>query len=166
MGKRPLDLLSSGFFLLKNTSKIVKSLSLPCLTFYGPKSSSLPHLVFYGPKSLSLPLTSTYHPQSNDGQEKFHNTLIEDLRTYVSHRQDNWDECLLYFKFMYSNLGNPSTGVIPLIPSYAQSPHLGNFSTPVWYSTNLYLWFLPETQKVSVAQSVSYLGLDIINNVC
>jgi transposase InsO family protein len=36
--------------------------------------------------------TSTYHPQSNGGQEKFNKTFIEDLRTYVSHRQDNWDE--------------------------------------------------------------------------
>jgi hypothetical protein len=33
-------------------------------------------------------LTSTYHPQSNGGQEKFKKTLIEALRTYVSHRQD------------------------------------------------------------------------------
>ena len=48
-------------------------------------------------------LTSTYHPQSNGGQEKFNKTLIEALRTYVSHRHDNWDECLLYFEFAYDN---------------------------------------------------------------
>jgi transposase InsO family protein len=67
-------------------------------------------------------LTSTYHPQSNGGQEKFNKTLIEVLRTYVSHRQDNWDECLLYFKFTYNNRVNPSTGMSPFILSYAQSP--------------------------------------------
>jgi transposase InsO family protein len=37
-------------------------------------------------------LTSTYHPQSNGCQEKFNKTLIETLRPYVSHRQDNDDE--------------------------------------------------------------------------
>jgi hypothetical protein len=35
-------------------------------------------------------ITSTYHPQSNGGEKKFNKTLIESLRTYVSHRQDNW----------------------------------------------------------------------------
>jgi transposase InsO family protein len=33
----------------------------------------------------SIRLTLLYHSQSNGGQEKFNKTLIEDLRTYVSH---------------------------------------------------------------------------------
>jgi hypothetical protein len=48
-----------------------------------------------------ISLSSTYHPQSNGGQEKFNKTLIETLRTYVYHRQDNWDEYFLYFEFTY-----------------------------------------------------------------
>jgi transposase InsO family protein len=63
--------------------------------------------------------TSTYHPVSNGGQEKFNKTLIEALRTYVSHRHDNWDECLLYFEFVYNNSVNPATDMSPFILSYA-----------------------------------------------
>ncbi len=70
----------------------------------------------------SLRLTFTYHPQSNGGQEKFNKTLIEALRTYVFHRHANWDECLLYFEFVYNYSVNPSTGTSPFILSYAQSP--------------------------------------------
>jgi transposase InsO family protein len=66
----------------------------------------------------SIRLTSSYHPQSNGGQEKFNKTLIEVLRTYVSHRQDNWDECLFYFEFAYNNSVNPSTGLSPFILSH------------------------------------------------
>ena len=62
-----------------------------------------------------IKLTSTYHPQSNGSQEKFNKTLIEALRTYVSHRQDNWDECILFFEFAYNNSVNPSTGHSPFI---------------------------------------------------
>jgi hypothetical protein len=54
----------------------------------------------------------------------FNKTLIEVLRTYVSHRQDNWDECLLYFEFAYNNSVNPSTVMSPFILSYVQSPHV------------------------------------------
>jgi hypothetical protein len=111
-------------------------------------------------------LTSTYHPQSNGGQEKFNKTLIEALRTYVSHRHDNWDECLLYFEFAYNNSVNPSTGMSPFILSYAQSPRAP------WQFLDTYVDLdevvpadASETQKCSGAQLASYLGLDIINNV-
>jgi hypothetical protein len=114
----------------------------------------------------SIRLTSSYHPQSNGGQEKFNKTLIEALRTYVSHRQDNWDECLLYFEFAYNNSVNPSTGLSPFILSYAQSPRAP------WQFLDTYVALDEispvdgsETQKGSGAQLASYLGLDIINNV-
>jgi hypothetical protein len=114
----------------------------------------------------SIRLTSTYHPQSNGGQEKFNKTLIEALRTYVSHRHDNWDECLLYFEFAYNNSVNPSTGMSPFILSYAQSPRAP------WQFLETYVAldeFVPaetfEAQKGSGAQLASYLGLDVINNV-
>ncbi len=92
--------------------------------------------------------------------------MIEALRTYVSHRQDNWDESLLYFEFAYNNSVNTSTGMSPLILSYAQSPR-----TP-WQFLDTYVTLdetllvdASETQKGSGAQLASYLGLDIINNV-
>jgi hypothetical protein len=114
----------------------------------------------------SIRLTSSYHPQSNGGQEKFNKTLIEDLRTYVSHRHDNWDECLLYFEFAYNNSVNPSTGMSPFILSYAQSPRA------TWQFLDTYVALdeavpaeASDTQKGSGAQLASYLGLDIINNV-
>ena len=114
----------------------------------------------------SIRLTSSYHPQSNGGQEKFNKTLIEALRTYVSHRQDNWDECLLCFEFAYNNSVNPSTGMSPFILSYAQSPRAS------WQFLDTYVAldeFVPaetcEAQKGSGAQLASYLGLDINNNV-
>jgi hypothetical protein len=114
----------------------------------------------------SIRLTSSYHPQSNGGQEKFNKTLIEALRTYVSHRHDNWDECLLYFEFAYNNSVNPSTGMSPFILSYAQSPRAP------WQFLDTYVALdeavpaeASDTQKGSGAQLASYLGLDIINNV-
>jgi transposase InsO family protein len=112
-------------------------------------------------------LTSTYHPQSNGGQEKFNKTLLETLRTYVSHRQDNWDECLIYFEFVYSNSVSPSTGMSPFILSYAQSPRAP------WQFLDTYVALdefvssdASEMDKGSGAHLASYLGLDIINNVC
>jgi hypothetical protein len=114
----------------------------------------------------SIRLTSSYHPQSNGGQEKFNKTLTEDLRTYVSHRHDNWDECLLYFEFAYNNSVNPSTGMSPFVLSYTQSPR------PPWQFLDTYVALdeavpadASDTQKGSGAQLASYLGLDIINNV-
>jgi hypothetical protein len=92
--------------------------------------------------------------------------LIEALRTYVSHRHDNWDEYLLYFEFAYNNSVNPSTGMSPFILSYAQSPRAP------WQFLDTYVALdevVPAdasgTQKGSGAQLASYLGLDIINNV-
>jgi hypothetical protein len=91
---------------------------------------------------------------------------IETLRTYVSHRQDNWDECLRYFEFAYNQSVNPSTGMSPFILSYAQSPR-----TP-WQFLDTYVdldELVPvdasEAQKGSGAQLASSLVLDIINNV-
>jgi hypothetical protein len=104
----------------------------------------------------------------NFGNNSLHfwGLLIEDLRTYVSHQHDNWDECYLYFEFEYNNSVNPSTGMSPFFMSYAQSPRVP------WQFLETYVTldeFVPaetsETQKSSGAQIASYLGLDIINNV-
>jgi hypothetical protein len=110
-------------------------------------------------------ITRRIRAEGTGGQEKFNKTLIEALRTYVSHRHDNWDECLLYFEFAYNSV-NPSTGMSPFIMSYAQSP----CAPWQFLETNVALdEFVPaetsESQKSSGAQLASYLGLDIINNV-
>jgi hypothetical protein len=111
-------------------------------------------------------LTSTYLPQSNGGQEKINKTLIEALRTYVSHRHDNWDECLLYFESAYNNSVNPATGLSPFILSYAQSPRAPRQFLDTYVPLEK---FVPadasEAQQGSGAQLASYLGLDVINNV-
>ncbi len=90
----------------------------------------------------------------------------EDLRTYVSHRQDKWDECFLYFELAYNNSITPSTGMSPFILSYAQSPRAP------WQFLDSYVALdevvavdASDTQKGSGAQLGSYLGLDVINNV-
>jgi hypothetical protein len=112
-------------------------------------------------------LTSTYNPQSNGGQGKLNKTLIEALRTCVSHRHDNWDECLLYFEFAYNNSVNPSTGTSPFILSYAQSPRASlQFLDTYVALDEVVLADASDTQKCSGAQLASYLGLNIINNVC
>ncbi len=111
-------------------------------------------------------LTSTYNPQSNGGQGKLNKTLIEALRTCVSHRHDNWDECLLYFEFAYNNSVNPSTGTSPFILSYAQSPRASlQFLDTYVALDEVVLADASDTQKCSGAQLASYLGLNIINNV-
>ena len=112
-------------------------------------------------------LTSTYHPQSNGGQEKFNKTLIEALRTYeTSHRQDNWDECILFFEFAYNNSENPSTGHSPFILSYAQSPRSPWQILDAMLPDDVPLIDASQPTKLSGTQLASSLGLDIINNVC
>ncbi len=111
-------------------------------------------------------LPSTYHPQSNGGQEKFNKTLIEALLTYVSHRQDNWDECILFFEFVYNNSVNPSTGHSPFILSYTQSPRAPWQFLDDMLPDDVSLGDTSETTKLSDTQLASSLGLDIINNVC
>jgi hypothetical protein len=112
-------------------------------------------------------LTSTYHPQSNGGQEKFNKTLFEALRTYVSHRQDNWDECMMHFEFAYNNSVRPSTGMSPFILSYAQSPHTPCQFLDTYVALDEFVSSdASKMLKGSGAQLASYLGLDIINNVC
>ncbi len=112
-----------------------------------------------------IKLTSIYHPQSNGGQEKFNKTLIEALRTYVSHRQDNWDECILFFEFAYNNSGNPSTGHSPFILSYAQSPRAPWQFLDDMLPDDVPLVDASHPTKLSGTQMASSLGLDIINNV-
>jgi hypothetical protein len=75
--------------------------------------------------------------------------------------------CLFYFEFAYNNRVNPSTGMSPFILSYAQSPRVS------WKFLDTYVVLdedspvdASEIQKGSGAPFVSYLGLDIINNVC
>ena len=110
-------------------------------------------------------LTSTYHPRSNGGQKKFNKTLIEALRTYVSHRQDNWDECILFFEFAYNNSVNPSTGHSPFILSYAQSPRAPWQFLDAMLPDDVPLTDASQPTKLSGTQLASSLGLDIINNV-
>ena len=112
-----------------------------------------------------IKLTSTYHPQSNGGQEKFNKTLLEVLRTYVSHRQDNWDECILFFEFAYNNSVNPSTGHSPFILSYAQSPRAPWQFLDAMLPDDVPVVDASHPTKLSGTQMASSLGFDIINNV-
>jgi len=85
-----------------------------------------------------------------------------DASSFFSHRQDHWDECVLFFEFAYNNSVNPSTGHSPFILSYAQSPRVPCQFLDTMLPEDVPLVDASQYTKLSVTQLASSLGLDII----
>jgi hypothetical protein len=154
------------FFKRCLDSKACQGMSRILLSDNGPQFISKFWSELFVLLGTKINLTSTYHPQSNWGQEKFYKTLIEVLRTYVSHRQDNWDECILFFEFAYYNSVNPKTGHSPFILSSTQSPRVPWQFLDSMLPDDVPMVDDSHPTKLSGTQMASSLGLDIINNVC
>ena len=60
-----------------------------------------------------LAMSSAHHPQTDGQTERMNRTLEEMIRTFVNHKQDNWDECLPAAEFAYNNSKQASTGFTP-----------------------------------------------------
>src|SRR3984957_10122066 len=69
-------------------------------------------------------LSTAYHPQT-DGQTECVNQVLENfLRTYTSHRQDDWTELLPFAEFAYNNAPHLSTGFSPFYANTGHHPHI------------------------------------------
>ena len=67
-------------------------------------------------------MSTARHPQTDGQTERANRTLKEMLRSYVNHRQDDWDEYLAPLEFAYNNHRQASTGHSPFYLNYGQHP--------------------------------------------
>ena len=92
------------------------------LSDQGPQFTSAFWQEFFALLKTDVKLTSSYHPQSNGQTEKFNKTLIEGLRSFVSARQDDWEDYLIYLQFAYNNSVHAQTGFTPFQLTLGQHP--------------------------------------------
>ena len=69
-------------------------------------------------------LSAPYHPNSNPYVERQNKTLLENLRSFVNARQDDWEKCLPLYEFAYNNSFNASLGDTPFFLSHGRQPTL------------------------------------------
>lgn len=67
-------------------------------------------------------LSAPYHPQSNSLVERQNKTFIENLRSFVNARQNDWEECLPLYEFAYNSSVNPTTGETPFFLNHGRHP--------------------------------------------
>ena len=70
----------------------------------------------------SQAMSTARHPQTDGQTERANRTLKEMLRSYVNHKQDDWDEYLAPLEFAYNNARQTSTGHSPFFLNYGQHP--------------------------------------------
>ena len=69
-----------------------------------------------------LAMSTSFHHQA-DGQTEHINWILEEmLRSYVSYKQDNWDEYLTAAEFAYNNSKQASIGFTPFELDAGQHP--------------------------------------------
>src|ERR1700722_1443007 len=69
-------------------------------------------------------LSTAYHPQTDGQTERVNQVLENFLRTYTSHRQDNWAELLPFAEFAYNNVPHSATGFSPFFANTGRHPHI------------------------------------------
>ncbi|EED18391.1 retrotransposon polyprotein, putative [Talaromyces stipitatus ATCC 10500] len=69
-------------------------------------------------------LSTAFHPQTNGQTERTNQTLIQYLRHYVNHHQDNWAELLSMAQLAYNSAKHSTTGVSPFFANYGREPRL------------------------------------------
>ncbi|GFS42326.1 retrovirus-related Pol polyprotein from transposon 297 [Nephila pilipes] len=62
---------------------------------------------------ISHLLTTAYHPQTNGLIERFNQTLVDVLFTYVDVKQRNWDNILPFVTFVCNSAKQVTTGFSP-----------------------------------------------------
>ena len=70
----------------------------------------------------TLTMPSSFHPQTDGQTERANRSIEEMLRDYVGKRQNDWDERLGMFEFMYNNFVHSSSGYTPFYLCYGRHP--------------------------------------------
>jgi hypothetical protein len=65
-----------------------------------------------------------FHPEMDGSSERSNKTVIEAVRHYVSVRQYDWSEYLIYIELAMNNSMNMTTGMIPTELLYGITLHL------------------------------------------
>src|SRR5215216_492461 len=70
-----------------------------------------------------LAMSTAFHPQMDGQTERANRTLEDMLRTFVSYRQDNWDQLLSSAEFACNNAPNASTNMSSFRANYGHDPY-------------------------------------------
>uniref|UniRef100_A0A3B3DPC6 Gypsy retrotransposon integrase-like protein 1 n=1 Tax=Oryzias melastigma TaxID=30732 RepID=A0A3B3DPC6_ORYME len=62
---------------------------------------------------INVSLTSGYHPQSNGQVERLNQEITRFLRSYCSHRQEDWSRFLVWAEYAQNSLKKAATGLTP-----------------------------------------------------
>ena len=81
--------------------------------------TSLMHLL-----QCHVALSTAYHPQTDGQSERFHRTVEQILRCYVSLHQDDWDLCLPQCEFAMNSSTHATTAQIPFTVVFGIAPSL------------------------------------------
>ena len=66
--------------------------------------------------------STAYHPQSDGQTEQVNQMLEQYLRIHCNHQQDDWHQLLPLVEFIYNNMQNASTQVLPFFANYGYHP--------------------------------------------
>lgn len=67
-------------------------------------------------------LSTAYHPQTNGQTERTNRTMLQALRMYVSHQQDDWDLHLDMVEFAYNSAEQESIHMTPFFADLGRHP--------------------------------------------
>eukprot|EP00961_Rhodomonas_salina_P090950 1223993-Rhodomonas_salina.2 len=65
-------------------------------------------------------LSAPYHPNSNPYIERQNKSFLENLKSFVNTRHDDWEECVIPYEFAYNNSYNPSLGDTPFFLNHGR----------------------------------------------
>jgi len=83
------------------------------LTDNGPQFASFYYQGILGLLGIASNYTSPYDPQTNGQVERYHRTLVRQLRCYIAEHQKEWDRHLFLLTTAYNRQVHASTGEIP-----------------------------------------------------
>jgi hypothetical protein len=70
--------------------------------------------------------STAYHPQTDGQSERTNRTLLQMLRPYVNHHQDDWDEWLDSIEIAYNNMEQDSIHTTPYYCDLGRHPRMPN----------------------------------------
>lgn len=79
---------------------------------------------FWSQLGTTLTMSTAYHPQTDGQTERANRTLEQTLRSFVSFRQNDWDQHLTTVELAVNNAQQASTGFSPFYLNYGQEVSL------------------------------------------